>query len=123
MLPRQRLAPVALLLLCLCFACSHRMPVSRRTDVGQQNGEISLPGDSIFMTALIRGDEGRIRELSDDVLSGKRVLMKSELIDARSVAPNVVLRATYAGNDWQLGVNTISEFALCLLEIKNQTSS
>jgi hypothetical protein len=81
------------------------------------------PHDTELTAALIRGDERRARKLTDDILSGKRSVVKAEVRDERAVATNVLLRTTYANRDYQLGVNTVSEYALCILEIQNHTSS
>jgi hypothetical protein len=79
--------------------------------------------DTELTAALITGDEESARKLTDDIIAGKRSVVKAEVRDDRAVAPNVLLRTTYANRDYQLGVNTVSEYALCVLQIQNHTSS
>lgn len=81
------------------------------------------PADTELIAALISGDEERARKLTDGIIAGKRSVMKVEVNDQRALAPNVLLRTTYENRDYQLGVNTVSEYALCVLQIQNHTSS
>src|SRR4051794_16401531 len=79
--------------------------------------------DSGLTKALITGDEERARKMTDEIVIGRRPIVIAELNDERAIAPNVLLRTTYENRDYQLGVNTVSEYALCLLQIRNHTSS
>src|SRR5437667_2357542 len=74
--------------------------------------------DTDLTAALIRGDEERVRELTDEIFAGKRSVTKAEVYDERALAPNVLLRTTYENRDYQLGVNTVSDYALCVLQIQ-----
>lgn len=79
--------------------------------------------DTELTQALITGDEERARRLTDEITSGTRSISQAELRDDRPIAANVLLRTTYENRDYQLGVNTVSEYALCVLQIRNHTSS
>ena len=72
---------------------------------------------------LLSGDELQARRLTDEVVAGKRTVGASLLTDERSLPRNIVLRTTVDGRDWQLGVDDVSEYALCVLELKDRTSS
>jgi hypothetical protein len=73
--------------------------------------------------ALLSGDEAVGRRVTNDVLEGRSVLLKSALTDERPISPNVVLRATAGNHDYQFGVTTVAEYALCLLQLRHETSS
>jgi hypothetical protein len=81
------------------------------------------PRDSELATALLKGDEQRAQTLTNDIIAGRRAVTKTELMDERPVAPNVLLRTTSENRDYQLGVGTVSEYALCVLQIRAHTSS
>jgi len=73
--------------------------------------------------ALVSGDESQVRSLTDEVVGGKRTLDSRLLKDDRAVARNIILWATVDDREWQIGVEHVSDYALCVLELKNRTSS
>jgi hypothetical protein len=73
--------------------------------------------------ALLAGDEERVHMLTAEIFAGKRSISKTELADEREAAPNIFLRATYENRGYQLGVNTVSEYVLCNLQIQSHASS
>jgi hypothetical protein len=61
--------------------------------------------------------------LTNDILNDRERVQAQDVSDDRAVAPNTLLRATYGERDYQLGVNTISDYVICLLQIRNHTST
>ena len=102
-------------------SCDQTAP--RVTAAADSHGVAAQVDARALAQALNIGDETRINALTNDILAGKRLITRMEVSNDSKVAPNVLLRASYANRDYQLGVNTVSEYVLCLLEIKNQTSS
>jgi hypothetical protein len=80
-------------------------------------------GEDQIAAALVAGDDSQIRQITDQVLAGTRPLNRGMLTDERTVAPGVILRATIENKQWQLGAERVSDFGLCLLELRNRTSS
>lgn len=101
--------------------CCHAQAVT--TSTATAKGATAGSEDTMLAAALIAGDEQRTLKLTQELLAGKRSVAKVDLTDDRQVAPNILLRATYEDRDYQLGVSTVSEYTLCLLQIKNRTSS
>jgi len=101
--------------------CCHARAATSSTVV--LNDVPPQPAGTLLAAALIAGDEGRALKLTQELLASKGSIEKADLKDDRRVAPNILLRATYDNRDYQLGVDTVSEYALCLLQIKYRTSS
>ena len=80
--------------------------------------------NTTLATLLISGsDEAQLQKLADDILNGREPLKPQDVLDNRAVARNVLLRAAYGQRDYQMGVSTISDYAICLLEIRHNTST
>ena len=80
------------------------------------------PEDSLA-GALVSGNQERVRRLTDEVLTGMRTIGFETLTDERAVAPYTLLAGTVDGRYWQLGIERVSEYMLCLLQLRNRTSS
>jgi hypothetical protein len=80
-------------------------------------------GEDQLADALVAGDDSQVRQITDQILAGARPLNPGMLTDERTVAPGVILRATTDNKQWQLGVERVSDYGLCLLELRNGTSS
>src|SRR5258705_9747631 len=89
-----------------------------------RNGQNARTGNQDQLAAvLLSGDELRARRLTDEVVAGTRAVDVGLLTDERILPRNIILRTTVDGRDWQLGVDHVSEYALCVLELKDRTSS
>lgn len=94
--------PVAAIVLLLSLGCS----TSNRISLGE-----ALTSDT------------DLQRMVDAVLKGKARVVPGDLSDERRVAPSVVLRVPVNGQPTQYTVNTVSEAALCLLEVREKTST
>lgn len=80
-------------------------------------------GEDQLAAALVAGNDSQVRQITDQVLAGTRRLNLGILTDERKVAPGMILRATIDSKSWQLGIEHVSDYALCMLELRNRTSS
>lgn len=111
----------ALAVLLILLSCAHDVPSSH--SIGNSRPTVAEQADGSLAAALVAGNEELARKLTDEIIAGRRNVSERELRDERSIAPNVLLRTTYGNRDYQLGVNTVSEYVLCALQIRHQTSS
>lgn len=103
------------------IGCGHAIDAAPNA---RESGRPTKRGSDTQLTgALLAGDEVRVRKLTDEIMTKRRSVSKAELTDDRAIPPNVLLRATYENRDYQLGVKTVSDYSLCLLQIQNHTSS
>jgi len=84
----------------------------------------TLPPNTELATLLLNGtDDVRLRKLTNDILNDRERVRAQDVSDDRTVAPNTLLRTSYGERDYQLGVDTVSDYVICLLEIRNHTST
>jgi len=80
-------------------------------------------GEDQLAAALVAGNDIQVRQITDEVVAGTRTLNLEMLTDQRTVALGMIVRATINNKQWQLGVERVSDFGLCLLELRDRTSS
>ena len=76
-----------------------------------------------LVQALVAGDEARARECTEAMFAGRLEIREADLYDSRTVAYNIILRASTNLRDLQLGVDTVADYVMCVLEIKNKTET
>jgi hypothetical protein len=111
-----RIAAGALLLFASCCVAGGKTP---HPDVPRSDQHVIVD----IAATLLSADEPLITKTTEDVLAGRRMMSKAALTDDRPISPNVVLRARHGNRDYQLGVNTVDEYALCVLQLRDETSS
>jgi hypothetical protein len=85
------------------------------------NGCSSSPGPVPFGESLV-ADKDAQRTINA-IVKGDDVLRASDLTDERPIAPTVVLRVRVNDQPTQYTVNTVSQAALCLLEVRDRKST
>lgn len=76
-----------------------------------------------LVQALVAGDEARAGECTEAMFAGRLEIREAELNDNRTVAYNIWLRARTKRRFLQLRVDTIADYVMCVLEIKNETGT
>ena len=88
-----------------------------------KSGEPAPCAAADLVQALVAGDEARAKECTEAMFAGKLEIREADLRDGRTVAYNIVLRASTKWHDLQLGVDTVADYVMCVLEIKNETDA
>lgn len=83
----------------------------------------SSSGDGGIRDALVAGDQGAVDAFTRRFLSDAIDVESSALSDDRLVSRSIVLHAEEEARLSQYGVDRVSEYFMCLLQIKFHTSS
>jgi hypothetical protein len=73
--------------------------------------------------ALVAGDQREVDGFTRRFLSGAAVITVDALRDDRAVSRNVIVQVDEESRSSQYGVDRVSEYFMCLLQVKFQASS
>jgi hypothetical protein len=110
------------LIIVLAHCTTTSLPIKSSADVRTASPEVRT-GDSDLAVALLSDDEVKANQIAAEILSGNRKVLEGELRDDRNMPPDIVLRTIYERRLYQLGTATVSDFTICLLQMKHHTSS
>jgi hypothetical protein len=103
-------------LLHLCILATIALSCRSARFASASTGELS--------SLLVNGDdEVALRRVTEEILVGRKRIQLADISDNRNVARSLLLRATYGNRDYQLGVSTVSDYAICLLQIRHSVST
>ena len=74
-------------------------------------------------TALVRGDQKQIDAFTDAFLAGAVKIDRLAIADARPVDRRVIVRISEERRISQYSVDQVSDYFLCLLQIRSRTST
>lgn len=79
--------------------------------------------DSSFVEALIAGDQRTVSRFSESFLDGHVAIPAEWLFDDRIVSPSIVLKWSDDRHDYKFGVERVSEYCMCLMELRSGQTS